>query len=177
MKLDQGYCRGICYTPNSIFLWMNFKWKKSKFRRIFHFPCNIGSADGFVTTFTTAIGPQLPLETKKTIDIRWCELHSRFPDWFYRFSLSSDIVACSTDVPAVRLIGIVQFAFSIVGLPLSVVAIVVKMNCPKWLPKDLQGSYHLFTDLSRAAVTFKWLTNRYLNEIAFDYPDVQVRIP
>lgn len=50
------------------------------------------------------------------------------------------------------------------------------MSFPKWLPKDLQGSYHFFNDLSRATVTFKWLANRYLNEINFDDPDIYVRI-
>lgn len=50
------------------------------------------------------------------------------------------------------------------------------MSGPKWLPQGLQASYHLFNDLSRAAVTFKWLTNRYLNEITFDDPDIYVRI-
>lgn len=50
-----------------------------------------------------------------------------------------------------------------------------KMSCPKWLPKDLQNSYHLFSDLSRATVTFKWLSNRYLSEISIDVPDTHVR--
>lgn len=48
------------------------------------------------------------------------------------------------------------------------------MNCPKWLPKDLQNSYHLFNELSRATVTFKWLTNRYLSEINFNVSDFYV---
>lgn len=49
------------------------------------------------------------------------------------------------------------------------------MSCPKWLPKDLQNSYHVFNDLSRAIVTFKWLSNRYLSEINLDVPDIYVR--
>lgn len=48
------------------------------------------------------------------------------------------------------------------------------MSCPKWLPKDIQNSYNLFNDLSRAAVTFKWLTNRYLSEINSNVSDLYV---
>lgn len=47
---------------------------------------------------------------------------------------------------------------------------------PKWLPKDLQSSYHLFNELSRAATTFTWLTNRYLYENNLSVAESIVRI-
>lgn len=50
----------------------------------------------------------------------------------------------------------------------------VTMSCPKWLPKDLQSSYHLFDEMSRAIVTFRMLTNRFL--ININVPDLYVSI-
>lgn len=50
------------------------------------------------------------------------------------------------------------------------------MSAPKWLPKDLQSSYHLFNELSRAAITITWLINRYLYENNLNVADSTVRI-
>lgn len=154
IKLDQGYCRGIhtefCFFVNEL--------QKTHFP----FPFKRLYAPVVQLPHLQPQSAQLPLETK-TIDTKLSSIHDFGIDCW--FSLSSCTVARSTDFMSKRSI---RFSF---GLP-----VILKMNCPKWLPKDLQGSYHLFNEISRAAVTFKWLTNRYLSEIKFDEPDLYVRI-
>lgn len=46
--------------------------------------------------------------------------------------------------------------------------------CLKWLPRELQESFHLFDDVRDATLVFKTLTARFLHEINLRVSDIYV---
>lgn len=50
------------------------------------------------------------------------------------------------------------------------------MSAPKWLPKDLQFSYHLFGELEQMVTTFRCLGKRFAVEMSLKDPETNVNI-
>lgn len=157
--------RLLYYTIKQL---INFKWNfcewtsKNAFSlstRIPHiFLC------GLVTSLTTTISRVAIRNQNYWHQI---ELQSTFSDWWALLVVVVVVFSHRSDVaPSVLRIKWARVS----RFPPSA----LKMSGPKWLPKDLQNSYHLFSELSRAAATFKWLTNRYLSEINLNVPDLYV---
>lgn len=46
----------------------------------------------------------------------------------------------------------------------------------KWLPRELQESFHLFEDVGDAIFAFKALTTRFLNDINLRISDIYVSL-
>lgn len=50
------------------------------------------------------------------------------------------------------------------------------MSAPKWLPKDLQSSYHLFGDLEQMVTTFRCLGQRFTADSNLKKSDIKVSV-
>lgn len=50
------------------------------------------------------------------------------------------------------------------------------MSAPKWLPKDLQYSYHLFGELEQMVTTFRCLGKRFTVDMSLKDPETNVNI-